>query len=74
MNKIWFIFKGTHHLGPFSVEEVEEFYLAKEINDKTMLWKEGTENWIPLYKIVDFNFLFLYFFILSSVFFNYYYY
>lgn len=58
MNKIWFIFKGTHHLGPFSVEEVEEFYLAKEINDKTMFWKEGTENWIPLYKIVDFNFLF----------------
>ena len=57
MNKIWYIFKGTHHLGPFSVEEIEAFYLAKEINDQTQCWKEGDEKWEKLSLISTFSFL-----------------
>ncbi|MGZ3807673.1 MAG: DUF4339 domain-containing protein [Bacteriovorax sp.] len=45
MNKDWFIFKGTHHLGPFSVEEMVAFYQNKEITDQTLVWKEGVEKW-----------------------------
>lgn len=58
MNKEWFVFKGTHHLGPFSIEEMEEFYRVQEIDAKTLAWKEGTEKWEPLSKIGIFQFLF----------------
>lgn len=58
MNKVWFIFKGTHHLGPFSVEEIAAFYQAKEITEQTMIWKEGSEKWELLLKVSEFSFLF----------------
>ena len=58
MNKEWFIFKGTHHLGPFSVEEIEKFYLASEIDGQTKIWKEGAEKFEPLSSIKTFQFLF----------------
>lgn len=58
MNKDWFIFKGTHHKGPFSVEEVAAFYQAKEISAQTLIWKEGAEKWEPLSKVQAFGFLF----------------
>ena len=44
MNKEWFIFKGTHHLGPFSVEEMEEFFSVGEINAHSLVWREGAEK------------------------------
>lgn len=58
MNKEWFVFKGTHHLGPFSIEEVEEFFRTGEINAQTLIWKEGNEKWEPLSKTTVFEFLF----------------
>ncbi|MDO9183302.1 MAG: DUF4339 domain-containing protein [Bacteriovorax sp.] len=58
MNKEWFVFKGTHHLGPFSVEEMVEFYRDEEINTQTLIWKEGSEKWDPLSKVLTFQFLF----------------
>lgn len=58
MNNEWFVFKGTHHLGPFSVEEMSAFYSSGEINVQTLIWKEGNENWEPLSKTPDFQFLF----------------
>ncbi len=58
MNKEWFVFKGTHHLGPFSVEEMAEFYQTKEIIASTLVWKEGTQKWEPISKVGTFTFLF----------------
>jgi hypothetical protein len=58
MNKEWFIFKGTHHLGPFSVEELAEMFEKKEISSSTLVWKEGVEKWEPLSKVGTFTFLF----------------
>jgi hypothetical protein len=58
MNKDWFIFKGTHHLGPFSIEEIADFYQAREISAQTLIWKEGVEKWEPLSKVGTFSFLF----------------
>lgn len=58
MNKEWFVFKGTHHLGPFSKEEMVEFFRASEINAQALIWKEGNEKWEPLSKTPDFQFLF----------------
>ncbi len=50
MNKEWFIFKGTHHLGPFSVKEMEEFVSREELNAQSLVWREGAEKWEALGK------------------------
>lgn len=57
MNKEWFVFKSTHHLGPFSQEEMVEFYRTDEINAQTLIWKEGSEKWEPIAKVPEFYFL-----------------
>ena len=57
MNKEWFIFKGTHHLGPFSVEEMEEFFSVGEINAHSLVWREGAEKWEALLKNRELSFL-----------------
>jgi hypothetical protein len=57
MNKEWFIFKGTHHLGPFSLEEMEEFFAVGEINAQSLVWREGAEKWEALSKTRELGFL-----------------
>ena len=51
MNKEWFIFKGTHHLGPFSMQEMEEFISVGEITAQSLVWREGAEKWEALGKV-----------------------
>ncbi|NOT77767.1 MAG: DUF4339 domain-containing protein [Bacteriovoracaceae bacterium] len=51
MNKEWFIFKGTHHTGPYSVSELRTFFVNGEITMQSLLWKEGTEKWEALSRI-----------------------
>lgn len=48
MNKEWFIFKGTHHQGPFSLAEMAAFYEKGELTAQTLVWKEGAEKWEAL--------------------------
>ncbi|MBC7429788.1 MAG: DUF4339 domain-containing protein [Bacteriovorax sp.] len=57
MNKDWFIFKGTHHLGPFSLQEMEEFFTVGEINFQSLVWREGAEKWEALGKTRELEFL-----------------
>ena len=56
MNKEWFIFKGTHHLGPFSVEEMKELFTKGEINAQSLVWREGAEKWEALGKTRELDF------------------
>jgi hypothetical protein len=56
MNKEWFIFKGTHHLGPFTLAEMEDFYRAREIHAQSLVWREGSEKWESLSKNRDLNY------------------
>ena len=58
MNKDWFVFKGTHHLGPFSVEEIGAFYRKGDITDQTLVWREGAEKWVALSRSPAFQNLF----------------
>ncbi len=57
MNKEWFIFKGTHHLGPFSLQEMEDFFHTGEVNAQSLVWKEGSEKWEALSKTRELLFL-----------------
>ncbi len=50
MDGNWFIFKGDHHLGPFSLEKIIAMYQADELSEDILLWKEGGESWRPFKK------------------------
>jgi hypothetical protein len=58
MTKEWFVFKGTHHLGPFSLEEVVGLYHSKEIQSHTLVWREGETKWDSIKNNSAFAFLF----------------
>lgn len=58
MNKEWFIFKGTHHLGPYSVKELQDFFHSGELTAQSLVWKEGTEKWEAISKIKELSFIF----------------
>jgi hypothetical protein len=58
MNSEWFLFKGTHHIGPFSSKEIEEMYKRGEIKNTILVWKEGEVNWEPMIKVSAFKYLF----------------
>lgn len=45
MNKVWFIFRGDHHLGPFSPREIMRMHMDGKIADDTLLWCEGDPGW-----------------------------
>ena len=53
MKKEWFIFKGTHHHGPYTLQELIEFYQTGELNDQSLVWKEGTEKWEAFAKTAE---------------------
>ncbi|MBT3585739.1 MAG: DUF4339 domain-containing protein [Halobacteriovoraceae bacterium] len=47
--KSWFIFKGDHHLGPYQVEEILRLFNSGKLDDSAMLWKEGSQEWLPFH-------------------------
>ena len=58
MNSEWFIFKGTHHIGPFTSQEIEVMFKKGDITSSILIWKEGQKSWEPLSKISAFTYLF----------------
>lgn len=46
--KHWFIFRGDHHLGPFSFEEILDKVKLAEIDDDVLTWCEGNQDWLPV--------------------------
>jgi hypothetical protein len=59
MNSEWFIFKGTHHIGPFTKREIESMLKRGDLNDNTLVWKEGEAKWDTLKASEHFQYLFL---------------
>jgi hypothetical protein len=58
MIKEWFVFKGTHHLGPYSLEEMVELFHNQEINPNTLIWREGQTKWDSFKNTSSFAFIF----------------
>ncbi|MBK27009.1 MAG: hypothetical protein CME70_23600 [Halobacteriovorax sp.] len=48
MEKNWFIFKGDHHLGPFSSEDLVRMLGHEKAKPDDLIWKEGEADWLPL--------------------------
>lgn len=50
MEKNWFIFKGDHHLGPFSSEDLVRMLQHEKVTQDDLIWREGESDWLPLVK------------------------
>lgn len=48
MDKLWYIFKKDHHLGPFSLQNLRELYQRGTLGKNDQIWTEGQESWRPL--------------------------
>lgn len=51
VNKEWFILRNNNHVGPFTQKKMLEFYHQEFINDYSLIWREGFDDWLPLKKV-----------------------
>ncbi len=58
MKKDWYIFQGTQHRGPFSVDELASMFREGNLKRETLIWKEGVSEWEPIFKVPEYAFLF----------------
>ena len=46
--KNWFIFRGDHHLGPFTFDDILEKVKLSQIDSASLTWFEGANDWLPV--------------------------
>jgi hypothetical protein len=51
--KIYFIYDGTKHEGPFTIEELK----AKGIKRSTFVWKEGLPSWVTADQVEELEYI-----------------
>lgn len=44
----WYYYKGSDRCGPVAASEIADLLRIKEIDRKTLVWKSGMVDWIPL--------------------------
>lgn len=55
MDKIWYIIREKEHVGPYSLEDLQEFFHDNKIQLDTAIWKTGLEEPVPYRQIGDFD-------------------
>ncbi|MFI5390531.1 MAG: DUF4339 domain-containing protein, partial [Bacteriovoracales bacterium] len=48
----WYVLRNGHHLGPYSMEEIQKSFDDDKLQDSDVVWKVGLKNWIPLTKLI----------------------
>ncbi len=51
--KIWFVYLTDHHEGPFTVADVAAKHSQGLVDGKTLSWKDGMAEWVPLETIPE---------------------
>jgi hypothetical protein len=46
--------EGKHPAGPFTVEQIVGFWRAGRISEKTVCWRDGMTQWLPLWRVEPF--------------------
>ena len=55
VDKIWFVYVGDHHEGPFSVSDIGQKIGAGIVAREAYVWKEGMGDWKPMAEVSDFQ-------------------
>lgn len=53
LNEKWYVFKGDHHLGPYSWDQLIVMYDKGQLKEFEMVLKEGNPKWEPLKNFLD---------------------
>lgn len=53
--KVWFVYVGDHHEGPFSINEIKVKISSGEVAPNSYTWKEGMGDWELMEKIPSFS-------------------
>ena len=52
----WYVLKDTNeNEGPLSLRDIDALYKTHVVRSNTLVWKDGMENWKPLYKVDTLN-------------------
>ena len=58
MEKEWFVLRNDHHVGPYSIEEMVQYFHSGQLKSTDFVWKEGIEDWVCLKDCSFFQHLF----------------
>lgn len=53
--KIWFVYVGDHHEGPFTVREIQQKIQEGKVARDAFVWKEGMGDWKPMAEVSEFQ-------------------
>lgn len=47
-NQQWYYSKDGQSIGPFSEADIQDQFIAGQIDEETLVWQEGMEEWVPM--------------------------
>jgi len=47
-SKKWFVLENAGHLGPYTPDELYQFYHQGKIKENSLLWRDGISDWLAL--------------------------
>lgn len=50
-DKKWFYYLDEHKYGPLTEDALKEKFKNKELEDYTLIWKDGMASWLPAHKV-----------------------
>src|SRR5687768_16664210 len=50
--EVFYIYHQGEQRGPYTMKQVNHLYRSSFIDDETLYWREGMENWNPVTEIV----------------------
>lgn len=54
----WYVLKNGNHIGPITREKVADYFHSGELNDKSLAWRGGNIDWLPINELKEFQNLF----------------
>lgn len=48
----YFLHRGEEQEGPLSAQEIEQMYAAGEVDDDTLVWREGVSDWMSIDSVI----------------------
>ena len=54
----WFVLKNGNHVGPITLDKIFLYFESGQVNEKTLVWKGGHLDWLPIGDLKEFEVLF----------------
>ena len=51
--EIWYYMSGNNTVGPFALEQINNFLLEGKMDPHTMIWTQTYDKWVPAGEVID---------------------